>query len=91
MSMEIIASQINFGGWQKRCLCSMGPNYARLAKTTVEGGTELVAYSMWFAASIEYFFQERLATAHLSHQGQRYEKHGFRHSIGRGGGVGDIV
>lgn len=39
----------------------LGPGYARLAKTTVEEGVELVAYSMWLAASIEHFLRSRKA------------------------------
>ncbi|WP_296187427.1 hypothetical protein [Pseudomonas sp. UBA1879] len=37
--------------------------YARLAKTTVEEGVELLAYSMWFAASVEYYALSRKAHA----------------------------
>jgi hypothetical protein len=33
--------------------------YARLAKTTVEEGIELLTYAMWTAASIEYFLAQR--------------------------------
>lgn len=33
----------------------LADGYARLAKTTVEEGLELLAYSLWLAASIEYF------------------------------------
>lgn len=39
----------------------LGQGYERLAKTTVEEGIELLAYSMWFAASIEYFVRARNA------------------------------
>lgn len=39
----------------------LGEGYERLAKTTVEEGIELLAYSMWFAASIEYFVRARNA------------------------------
>jgi len=37
----------------------LGEGYARLAKTTVEEGIELLTYSMWLAASIEYFLLQR--------------------------------
>jgi hypothetical protein len=33
--------------------------YARLAKTTVEEGIELLTYAMWTAASLEYFLAQR--------------------------------
>lgn len=39
----------------------LNDGYARLAKTTVEEGIELLAYSMWLAASIEYFLLQRAA------------------------------
>lgn len=34
----------------------LGDGYARLAKTTVEEGVELLAYSMWLSACIEYVY-----------------------------------
>lgn len=34
--------------------------YVRLAKTTVQEGIELLAYSMWLASSIEYFANTQL-------------------------------
>lgn len=37
----------------------LGQGYARLAKTTVEEAVELLAYSMWLAASLEYYFHVR--------------------------------
>lgn len=37
--------------------------YARLAKTTVEEGVELLTYSMWLAASTEYFLLQRASQA----------------------------
>ncbi len=39
--------------------------YARLAKTAVEEGIELLTYAMWFAVSIEYFLSQR-AVMHRS-------------------------
>jgi hypothetical protein len=39
--------------------------YARLAKTTVEEGIELLAYAMWLAASLEYHLQQRAFSAQL--------------------------
>jgi len=41
----------------------LGAGYARLAKTTVEEGIELLTYSMWLAASLEYFWQQRAAAS----------------------------
>ncbi len=43
----------------------LGQGYERLAKTTVEEGVELLAYSMWLAASIEHFSRAR-RVMHLS-------------------------
>lgn len=37
--------------------------YARLAKTAAEEGIELLTYSMWLAAAIEYFLAQRSAVA----------------------------
>ncbi|MDD1963761.1 hypothetical protein NPS29_00350 [Pseudomonas putida] len=37
--------------------------YARLAKTAAEEGVELLTYSMWLAAVIEYFVAQRSAVA----------------------------
>lgn len=37
--------------------------YARLAKTTVEEGIELLTYSMWFAASLEFYWATRTVRA----------------------------
>jgi hypothetical protein len=37
--------------------------YARLAKTAVEEGIELLAYSMWFAGSVEFYRVARRAQA----------------------------
>lgn len=33
---------------------------ARMAKTAVEEGVELMAYSIWLAASVEYFVRARI-------------------------------
>lgn len=41
----------------------LGAGYARVAKTTVEEGVELLAYSMWFAASVEHYVQARAERA----------------------------
>jgi hypothetical protein len=38
--------------------------YARLAKTAVEEGIELISYSMWLAASVEFFWLQRKTNAH---------------------------
>ncbi|MGY4494463.1 putative membrane protein [Pseudomonas sp. TE3610] len=40
----------------------LGDGYARLAKTTVEEGVELLAYSMWLAATLEYCLRVRSTT-----------------------------
>lgn len=37
--------------------------YARLAKTAVEEGIELLTYSMWFAGSVEFYLMARKAEA----------------------------
>lgn len=39
--------------------------YARLAKTTVEEGVELLAYAMWLAASVEYYLLKRTSSVRL--------------------------
>jgi hypothetical protein len=39
----------------------LNEGYARLAKTTVEEGVELLTYAMWLVASAEYFLQQRAA------------------------------
>jgi heme/copper-type cytochrome/quinol oxidase subunit 4 len=39
--------------------------YARLAKTTVEEGIELMAYAMWLAASLEYYLKQRTASVRV--------------------------
>lgn len=41
----------------------LGEGYQRLAKTTVEEGVELLAYSMWLVATIEYRLSMRTASA----------------------------
>jgi hypothetical protein len=41
----------------------LGDGYARLAKTTVEEGVELLTYSMWLAGSIDYFLRQRVLAA----------------------------
>ena len=38
----------------------LGEGYARLAKTTVEEGIELLTYSMWLAGSVDYYWRQRL-------------------------------
>lgn len=42
----------------------LNDGYARLAKTTVEEGIELISYSMWLAASVEFFWLQRKVNAH---------------------------
>lgn len=37
--------------------------YARLAKTAVEEGIELLTYTLWLAASLEYFWRARRAVS----------------------------
>ena len=37
----------------------LNDGYARLAKTTVEEGIELLAYTLWLAASLEYYLLQR--------------------------------
>ncbi|MGH8417484.1 MAG: hypothetical protein ACRER8_09420 [Pseudomonas sp.] len=39
----------------------LNEGYARLAKTAVEEGIELLTYGMWLAASVEYFLSQRAA------------------------------
>jgi hypothetical protein len=58
--------------------------YARLAKTTVEEGIELLTYSMWLAASVEFCLQRFAAAARArrhDHEGQGQYEHfqTFRH------------
>ena len=40
----------------------LGEGYARMAKTAVEEGVELMAYSIWLAASVEYFVRAKLTS-----------------------------
>ncbi|HEY0286712.1 MAG TPA: hypothetical protein VGC62_06830 [Pseudomonas sp.] len=40
----------------------LNEGYARLAKTTVEEGVELLTYAMWLAASIDHFWSLRPVT-----------------------------
>lgn len=44
----------------------LSDGYARLAKTAVEEGVELVTYSMWLAAAVEYFVRQRASVAQAS-------------------------
>ena len=44
----------------------LSEGYARLAKTAAEEGVELLTYSMWLAAAIEYYLGQRRAVAHPS-------------------------
>lgn len=39
----------------------LSDGYARLAKTTVEEGIELLTYSMWLAAAVEYYLAQRVS------------------------------
>jgi hypothetical protein len=41
----------------------LGDGYARLAKTTVEEGVELLTYSMWLAGSVDYYLRQRAVVA----------------------------
>lgn len=41
----------------------LNEGYARLAKTTVEEGIELLTYAMWLVASLDYYLQQRAAVA----------------------------
>jgi hypothetical protein len=41
----------------------LGDGYARLAKTTVEEGIELLTYSMWLAGSVDYYVRQRALVA----------------------------
>lgn len=47
----------------------LSDGYARLAKTTVEEGIELLTYSMWLSAAIEYYLAQRASvTEHITPQ-----------------------
>lgn len=62
--------------------------YARLAKTTVEEGVELLTYSMWLAASIDHAWAVRRAQQQAAEPAtygdighfERPSKHAFNHS-----------
>lgn len=41
----------------------LNEGYARLAKTTVEEGVELMTYAMWLMGSVDYYVQGRSAAA----------------------------
>lgn len=43
----------------------LGADYQRLAKTTAEEGVELMAYSIWLSASLEYWVNTRLVRSTL--------------------------
>ncbi|MFJ3681405.1 hypothetical protein [Pseudomonas sp. NPDC090208] len=57
----LIFSRIFGMGSLWRTILSEG--YARLAKTAVEEGVELLTYSMWLEAPLEYFLAQRIALA----------------------------
>lgn len=42
----------------------LGDGYARLAKTTVEEGVELLTYAMWLAGSLEFYLRQRALAPH---------------------------
>ncbi len=44
----------------------LNEGYARLAKTTVEEGIELLTYSMWLGASIDHFWSLRPVTGKVA-------------------------
>ena len=47
----------------------LSDGYARLAKTAVEEGIELLTYSMWLSAAIEYYLAQRASvTEHITPQ-----------------------
>lgn len=59
----------------------LSEGYMRLAKTTVEEGIELLTYSMWLAASIEYFTYTQIKNKHLVTRVQELSSfHGYASS-----------
>lgn len=59
----------------------LGEGYERLAKTTVEEGVELLAYSMWLATTIEYRLSAIATTVLISPKQSRGEGKIQTHSV----------
>jgi hypothetical protein len=51
----------------------LNEGYARLAKTTVEEGIELLTYAMWLVASLDYYLQQRAVSISYATAGVLHE------------------